>query len=93
MLRRPNACSARLSAIHRTLTGRIIPTDHEPGAARRKPVRRARKTSSTVSWASKAASSFSAMASTQLKQLRKTVDQLKARLEKEARAIGRFDRY
>jgi chromosome segregation ATPase len=63
-----------------------MPTKKKTSPARRKPVRRARKTSSTVSWASKAASSFSAMASTQLKQLRKTVDQLKARLEKEARA-------
>ena len=63
-----------------------MPTKKKTSPARRKPVRRARKTSSTDSWASKAASSFSAMATTQLKQLRKTVDQLKARLEKEARA-------
>src|SRR5208337_706272 len=63
-----------------------MPTKKKTSPARHKPVRRARKTSSTVSRASKAASSFSAMASTQLKQLRKTVDQLKARLEKEARA-------
>jgi len=62
-----------------------MPTKKKTSRARRKPVRRARKTSSTVSSASKAGS-FSAMASTQLKQLRKTVDQLKARLEKEARA-------
>ena len=63
-----------------------MPTKKKTSPARRKPVRRTRKTSSTVSGASKATSSFSAMASTQLKQLRKTVDQLKARLEKEARA-------
>jgi chromosome segregation ATPase len=63
-----------------------MPTKKKTSPARRKPVRRARKTSSTVSRPSKAANSFSAMASTQLKQLRKTVDQLKARLEKEARA-------
>jgi chromosome segregation ATPase len=63
-----------------------MPTKKKTSPARRKPVRRARKTSSTVSRPSRAANSFSAMASTQLKQLRKTVDQLKARLEKEARA-------
>ncbi|MGA7870623.1 MAG: hypothetical protein WCA22_06960 [Candidatus Binatus sp.] len=63
-----------------------MPTKKKPSPARHKPVRRAHKTSSTVPRAPKAASSFSAMASTQLKQLRKTVDQLKARLEKEARA-------
>ncbi|HKM99982.1 MAG TPA: hypothetical protein VJX23_05665 [Candidatus Binataceae bacterium] len=59
-----------------------MPTKKKTSPARRKPVRRAR----TVSRASKAASSFSTMASTQLRQFRKTVDQLKARLEKEARA-------
>jgi hypothetical protein len=63
-----------------------MPTKKKTSPARRKPVRRARKTSSTVFRVSKAARSFSAMASTQLKQLRKTVDQLKARLEKEAKA-------
>jgi len=63
-----------------------MPTKKKTSQARRKPVRQARKTSSTVSRASKAASSFSAMVTTQVKQLRKTVDQLKARLEKEARA-------
>ena len=39
-----------------------------------------------MSATSNAASSFSAVESTQLKHLRKTVDQLNARLEKEARA-------
>jgi chromosome segregation ATPase len=63
-----------------------MPTKKKTSPARRKPVRLARKTSFTGSRASKAAVSFSALASTQLKQLRKTVDQLKARLEKEARA-------
>jgi len=63
-----------------------MPTNKKTSPARRKPVRRVRKTSSTASRASKAARSFSAIASTQLKQLRKTVDQLKARLEKEARS-------
>jgi chromosome segregation ATPase len=63
-----------------------MPTKKKTSPARRKPVRRARKPSSIASKTSKAASSFSAMASTQLKQLRKTVDQLRSRLEKEARA-------
>ena len=63
-----------------------MPTKKKTSPARGKPVHRARKTSSNASKASKAASSFFAMASTQLKQLRETVDQLKARLKKEARA-------
>jgi hypothetical protein len=50
-----------------------MPTKKKTSPARRKPVRRTSK------------ASFSAMASTRLKQLRKTLDQLKARLEKEAR--------
>ncbi len=63
-----------------------MPTKKKISPARRKPVRRTRKTSSSLPGASKVASGLSAIASTQLKQLQKRVDQLKARLEKEARA-------
>lgn len=63
-----------------------MPTKKRTSPARRKPVGRTRKASSTMSATSNAASSFSAVESTQLKHLRKTVDQLNARLEKEARA-------
>ncbi len=55
-----------------------MPTKKKPSRAR-KPASRSRKTSSVRG-------SLSAMASAQLKQLRKTVVQLKSRLEKEARA-------
>jgi seryl-tRNA synthetase len=55
-----------------------MPTKKRVSKARRKPVRRARKSASAVS-------SVSAMASAQLKQLRKNVDQLKTRLQKEAK--------
>ncbi len=65
-----------------------MPTKKKTSPVRGKPGRRARNASSTVSRGTKAAAvnSFSATASTKLKQLRKTVDQLKARLEKEAKA-------
>jgi hypothetical protein len=55
-----------------------MPTRKKSSSSARKPARRARKTS--------ASSSVSAMASAQLKQLRKTVVQLKNRIEKEAKA-------
>ena len=55
-----------------------MPTKKKVSKARRKPVRRARKSASAVS-------SVSAMASAQLKQLRKNVDELKTRLQKEAK--------
>ena len=55
-----------------------MPTKKKTSTAARKPTRRTRKASST--------SSFSAMASAQLKQFRKTVVQLKRRIEKEAKA-------
>jgi uncharacterized coiled-coil DUF342 family protein len=57
-----------------------MPTKKRASTARRKPVRRARARKSTS-----AVSSVSAMASAQLKQLRKNVEQLKTRLQKEAK--------
>lgn len=60
-----------------------MPTKKNAASSRRKTARR----SSPAPKRSKTASSgVSAMASTQFKQLRKTVDQLKARLEKETKA-------
>src|SRR5271166_5960941 len=56
-----------------------MPTKKKPTKLARKPASAKRKTSS-------AGSSVSAMASAQLKQLRKTVVDLKTRLEKEAKA-------
>ncbi len=56
-----------------------MPTKKKTSSSTRKPTRRTGKQSSS-------SSSVSAMASAQLKQLRKTVDQLKSRLEKEASA-------
>jgi len=55
-----------------------MPTRKKSSSSARKPARSARKTSSS--------SGVTAMASAQLKQLRKTVEQLKSRLEKEAKA-------
>jgi chromosome segregation ATPase len=55
-----------------------MPTKKKTASSSRKPARKARKNSST--------GGVSAMASAQLKQLRKTVDQLRSRLEKEAKA-------
>ena len=55
-----------------------MPTRKKSSSSARKPARRARKTS--------ASSSVSAMASAQLKQLRKTVEQLTSRIEKDAKA-------
>ena len=54
-----------------------MPTKKKPSTAARKPARRAKKTS--------ASGGASAIASAQLKQLRKTVVQLKSRIEKEAK--------
>jgi chromosome segregation ATPase len=56
-----------------------MPTKKKASSSTRKPARRSGKTSSS-------SGSVSAIASAQLKQLRKTVDQLKSRLEKEASA-------
>jgi len=56
-----------------------MPTKKKASSSTRKPTRRTSKTSSS-------SGSVSAIASAQLKQLRKTVDQLKSRLEKEASA-------
>ena len=55
-----------------------MPTKKKISRARRRPARTARKSTS-------AAASLSAMAAAQLKQLRKNVDQLKTRLQKEAK--------
>jgi chromosome segregation ATPase len=56
-----------------------MPTRKKSSSLARKPVRRAARKSSS-------GSGVSAMASAQLKQLRKTVEQLKGRLEKEAKS-------
>ena len=58
-----------------------MPTKKKTSTAR-KPARRSRQTSA------KTASGVSAMASAQLKQFRKTIEQLKGRLEKEVKARG-----
>jgi len=55
-----------------------MPTKKKPSTTARKPASRARKTSPS--------GGVSAMASAQLNQMRKTVEQLKNRLEKEAKA-------
>jgi chromosome segregation ATPase len=54
-----------------------MPTKKKSSSSARKPARRTRKT---------ATGGVSAMASAQLKQLRKTVEQLKSRIEKEAKS-------
>lgn len=55
---------------------------------RRRTPRKVTKQPSAAARVSAAASTVSAMASAQFKQLRKTAEQLKARLEKEAKARG-----